>query len=201
MAISLDTQSTSTRPPVVAARALGAKVIGMVVDKEMRGRIDRDGNPILNARGKQSQEEVLTILVMDGTTGTISGGDLADDHTPAKGELCRVIFRGMGYGSLIEARKLVGPTQVGDVLNITANTATIWRGAGDIAAKQVTDPDTIAKARAKGLSISWDLSIGYRRPDAKDTVLVEKAEKAHMDLRGAISLDSNDMSTGDDEPW
>lgn len=200
MAISLDTQSTSTRPPVVAARALGAKVVGMVVDKEMRGRIDRDGNPILNARGKQSQEEVLTILVMEGTSGTISGGDLADDRTPDTGELCRVIFRGMGYGSLIEARKLVGPTQVGDVLTITAETATIWRGAGDIAAKAITDNDTIAKARAKGLSISWDLSIGYRRPNAKDTALVEKAEKAHMDMRANINLD-NTTVTGDDEPW
>lgn len=199
MAISLDTQSTSTRPPVVAARALGAKVVGMVVDKEMRGRIDRDGNPILNARGKQSQEEVLTILVMDGTTGTISGGDLGDDRTPDTGELCRVIFRGMGYGSLIEARKLVGPTQVGDILTITAETATIWRGAGDIAAKAVVDGDTIAKARAKGLSISWDLTIGYRRAGAKDATLLEKAEKAHMDLRANINLEP---AVGpDDDPF
>ena len=199
MAISLDTQSTSTRPPVVAARALGAKVVGMVVDKEMRGRIDRDGNPILNARGKQSQEEVLTILIMDGTTGTISGGDLADDRTPDKGEVCRVIFRGMGYGSLIEARKLVGPTQVGDVLTITADTATIWRGAGDIAAKQITDSDTIAKARAKGLSISWDLSIGYRRAGSKDTDLLAEAEAKHMELRSAIALEP--AAGVDDDPF
>ena len=198
MAITLDTPSTSNRPPVVAARNLGAKVVGMVVDKEMRGRIDRDGNPILNARGKQSQEEVITILVLEGTTGTISGGDLADDRTPDTGELCRVIFRGMGYGSLIEARKLVGPTQVGDVITITADTATIWRGAGDIAAKQVTDPDTIAKARAKGLSVSWDLSIGYRRASSKDAALLEKAEKAHMDLRANINLDNPAAS---DDDW
>jgi hypothetical protein len=189
MAIELDTPTTSTRPPVVGARGLGQVVVAMVVDKEQRARHDRDGNPIMNSRGKPAQEEVLTVMVLDGTTGTISGGDLGDDHTPAVGDICRLIFKGLSFGKLIDSRKNVGATTVGDVITVTAPSATIWRGAGDIAAREVTDQATIDKARAKGLSIGWDVEVAYRRATAAETALVTKAEAAHVEGRARITLD------------
>jgi len=190
MAIQLDTPNTSTRPPVIGAREVGAVVRGMVIDKEMRGRQDKDGKPILNSRGKPAQEEVLTVLVLDGTTGTVSGGDLADDSTPEAGTVGRIIVKGMAYGALIDARKPIGATQVGDVVTITAKSATVWRGAGDIAAKDVTEEATIAKARAKGLSVGFDLAIDYRRATPAEAALVAQAEQLHMERRNAITLDA-----------
>jgi len=189
MAIQLDTPSTSTRPPVVGAREVGAVINGMVIDKEMRGRQDKDGRPILNSRGKPAQEEVLTVLLLEGTTGTVSGGDLADDSTPEVGTVGRIIVKGMAYGALIDARKPVGATQVGDVVTVTARSATVWRGAGDIAAKDVTDDATIAKARAKGLSVGFDLAIGYRRATPAEAALVKRCEELHMERREGITLD------------
>lgn len=195
MPIQLDSPTSSNRPPVVAARGLGQTVIGMVVDKEQRHRQDRDGAPILNSRGRPAQEEVITIIVLDGTTGTVSGGDLNDDWTPDAGQLARVIFRGLSYGKLIDARKSIGATNVGDVITVTSPTATVWRGAGDIAARDVTDQSTIDKARVKGLSVGWDLEVTYRRPTGAEASLVAQAEAAHVDNRSRITLDATPAPT------
>lgn len=190
MPIELDTPTGPARPPVIGARGLGQTVNGMVISKEMRARQDRDGQPILNPRtGRPSQEEVLTILTLDGTTGIVNGGDLNDDWTPEPGTVCRVIFKGMQYGKLIEARQKIGGTHVGDVITITAESATIWRGAGDIAAKDVQDQQSIDRARAKGLSISWDLNISYRRHNPDELETVARCETLHNETRANINLD------------
>lgn len=150
MAIELDSPQTSNRPPVIGARGLGQIVKAMIVDKEMRGRADKDGKAIMNSRGKPAQEEVLTVMVLEGTTGTVSGGDLNDDWTPEAGSVARQIFKGLALGKLIDARKEVGgSTMVGDVIETRSISATVWRGQGDIAAKDVTDQSTIDKARAR----------------------------------------------------
>lgn len=198
MPIELDTPQTGTRPPVVGARGLGQTVVAMIVDKEQRGRLDRDGNPIINSRGKPAQEEVLTVMVLDGTTGTVPGGDLADDRVPDTGEVCRLIFKGLSFGKLIDARKPVGATQVGDVITVTAPSATVWRGAGDIAAKDVTDQPTIDKARAKGLSVGWDLEVAYRRATPAEAASVSKAEALHVEQRARITLDGPAALADDD---
>lgn len=189
MPIELDQPGVGLRPPVVGARGLGQTVVGMVANKEMRARHDRDGNPMLNQRGRPAQEEVLTIIVMEGTTGTVSGGDHADDWTPQAGEICRMIFRGLGFGSLIEARRPVGPTRVGDIITVSAPTATIWRGAGDVSARDVDDQAAIDRARAKGLSVGWDLHIGYRRHQPHELLLAAEAEEIWRQTRQAIDLD------------
>lgn len=191
MAIELDSPQTSNRPPVIGARGLGQKVRAMVIDKEMRDRLDRDGKNILNSRGKPAKEEVLTVMILDGTTGTVSGGDLNDDWTPEVGSVARLIYKGLAFGKLIDARKEVGgATMVGDVIEETSNSATVWRGQGDIAAKEVTDQATIDKARAKGLSVGWDKEITYRRADKDEAGLVAKAEQLHMENRERINLDA-----------
>lgn len=199
MAIELDSPQTSNRPPVIGARGLGQTVKAMVVDKEQRGRLDKDGKVILNSRGKPAQEEVLTVMVLEGTTGTVSGGDLNDDWTPDTGTVARQIFKGLAFGKLIDARKEVGgSTIVGDVIETTSPSATIWRGQGDIAAKDVTDQATIDKARAKGLSVGWDLEVTYRRATPAEAGLVAKAEQLHMENRERITLDTKPAVDIDD---
>lgn len=191
MAIELDSPQTSNRPPVIGARGLGQKVRAMVIDKEMRDRLDKDGKNILNSRGKPAKEEVLTVMILEGTTGTVSGGDLNDDWTPEVGSVARLIYKSLAFGKLIDARKEVGgATMVGDVIEETSNSATVWRGQGDIAAKEVTDQATIDKARAKGLSVGWDKEITYRRADKDEAGLVAKAEQLHMENRERINLDA-----------
>ena len=190
MAIELDSPQTSNRPPVIGARGLGQIVKAMIVDKEMRGRVDKDGKAIMNSRGKPAQEEVLTVMVLDGATGTVSGGDRNDDWTPETGSVARQIFKGLAFGKLIDARKEVGgSTMVGDVIETRSISATVWRGQGDIAAKDVTDQSTIDKARAKGLSVGWDIEVTYRRASAAEAGLVAKAEQLHMENRERITLD------------
>lgn len=190
MAIELDTPQTSNRPPVIGARGLGQIVKAMIVDKEMRPRVDKDGKAIMNSRGKPAQEEVLTVMVLEGTTGTVSGGDLNDDWTPETGSVARQIFKGLAFGKLIDARKEVGGSaMVGDVIETRSISATVWRGQGDIAAKDVTDQSTIDKARARGLSVGWDIGVTYRRASAAEAGLVAKAEQLHMENRERITLD------------
>ena len=199
MAIELDTPQTSNRPPVIGARGLGQIVKAMIVDKEMRPRVDKDGKAIMNSRGKPAQEEVLTVMVLEGTTGTVSGGDLNDDWAPETGSVARQIFKGLAFGKLIDARKEVGgSTMVGDVIETRSISATVWRGQGDIAAKDVTDQSTIDKARARGLSVGWDIEVTYRRASAAEAGLVAKAEQLHMENRERITLDSKPAVELDD---
>jgi hypothetical protein len=136
------------------------------------------------------KRQVLTVMVLEGTTGTVSGGDLNDDWTPETGSVARQIFKGLAFGKLIDARKEVGgSTMVGDVIETRSISATVWRGQGDIAAKDVTDQSTIDKARAKGLSVGWDIEVDYRRASAAEAGLVAKAEQLHMENRERITLD------------
>ena len=149
------------------------------------------GSAVCPIWGKPAKEEVLTVMILDGTTGTVSGGDLNDDWTPEVGSVARLIYKGLAFGKLIDARKEVGgATMVGDVIEETSNSATVWRGQGDIAAKEVTDQATIDKARAKGLSVGWDKEITYRRADKDEAGLVAKAEQLHMENRERINLDA-----------
>lgn len=199
MAITLDEPRSST--PVLGTRGIGQTAVGMVVDKETRGRLDREGKPIMNSRGKPAQEEVLTIMVMGENTGTLSGGDLNDDFEPEVGSIARLIVKGLNFGKLIDARKAVGGnTQVGDVVSMRAASATIWRGQGDIAQSGVTDEATIGKARAKGLSVGWDVEVGYRRASPSEKALVDRAEALHMERRRAIELGNGATPTEDEEP-
>jgi len=104
----------------------------------------------------------------------------------------------MQYGRLIEARQKIGATNVGDIITVTADTATIWRGAGDIAAKDVNDQPSIDRARAKGLSISWDLTITYRRATSDELDLVTICETIHNETRNTITLDRKPVWDPDD---
>lgn len=193
MAIDLDTAQTSNLPPIIGARGIGQTVIGMVIDKQVRKSINKDGSPKLNSKGNPASEEVLTIVVMDGTDGVVSGKDLDPDWTPDVGSVARMIFGGRPFGQLIDARKAVGgTTQVGDVVTVKAETAVIWRGRGDIAVPSTTDPNQIAQARAKNLTIGWNLSVEYRRALPAEAGLVAQAEQLHVKRRDAVQLDDPD---------
>ncbi len=190
MTIHLD-NPTSTRPPVLSTRGFGLRGVGMIVDKEQRARKDQKGDPILSKLGRPTYEEVLTVTVLEGTTGTITDGH--DERVPKPGELVRLIFKGPAYAELIDARKRVGGnTQVGDVVTVTTTSATTWRGAGDMADRNVTDPDVVRRARDKSWSVSWNVTADYRRPRADELGLVEEAEAHHHELRPAITLPDDD---------
>lgn len=182
----------TSRPPVIAPRNVGAVVVGAVVDMERRPRLDREGAPIMNSRGKPASEEILTILTLDGTTGTVTADD--DEWTPPAGTVCRLIFAGIKWGRLIDARKLgaEGRTRVGDIVTVTTPTATIWRGKGDIAARDVDDVDKIARARAKGLSVGFDWKVDYRRASADEAAIVAQAVAAHQAQKAAAAPDLDD---------
>lgn len=191
MAIALD-EARAPLPPVANVRDFGQKVRGMVIDKWVRDRQKKDGTPIKNARGKIAQEEVLTLLALEGTTGTVTMGSGLDseEKVPAAGEVIRLIFKSRTYGQLIDARKKVGGnTQVGDVIEQTALTATIWAGEGEIAAQDVTDPAKIAKARQQNFSVGWNTDIEYRRPNADEAGLVAKCEQLYHERQKRVDLD------------
>jgi hypothetical protein len=212
MAIELDTPRAAGLP-VANVREIGQTIKGMVIDKWVREQHDRSGNPIpkVDAQGRQinkrngspayKMEEVLTIMVLAGTTGTITMGSGLDAEmvVPEVGSLVRLIFKGMSYNKLIEARNTAGGgTNVGDVINETAMSATIWRGAGDIAKANVTDPAVVAKARSQGLSIGMDLDVTYRRAMADEAGLVAQAEQHYHSRKAAITLDQKPAVDVDD---
>lgn len=193
MAIELDAPR-APQIPVADTREVGQVVVGMICDKWVRERFDKDGDPIKNKRGATAKEEVLVILTMPGTTGTIKVGSGLDveERAPEAGELSRVIVSGVTYKALIDARREAGgQTQVGDVIRIEAKSATIWRGRGDMLASGVTDPEKIAKAIAQKLSVGMDREVRYRRAKPDEAALVAKAEQVFHERKAAraITLD------------
>lgn len=193
MAIELDAPRTP-QIPVADTREVGHVVIGMICDKWVRERFDKDGDPIKNKRGSTAKEEVLVILTMPGTTGTIKFGSGLDveERAPESGELSRVIVSGVTYKALIDARRECGgQTQVGDVIRIEAKSATIWKGRGDMLAQGVTDADKIAKAITQKLTVGMDREVRYRRAKPEEASLVAQAERIFHERKAAraITLD------------
>ena len=195
MAIVLD-EARPDRAPVLQPRDFGAVTVLMIAQKEIRQRNQRVNNELIRMTrpdGRPMMEEVLTGIVLDGTTALAPDDDPLSDGKPVPvGSVARWIAKSRAYGALIDARKNVGgTTQVGDVITIRTTGATVWRGQGDLVQAGVTDPDALVRARAKGLTIGWDLEVTYRRALPTEAALVAQAEALYHELAQskAISLD------------
>ena len=93
--------------PVVKRQRIGETFVGMVVRTQQRA-ILRDGEPVLNDRGKPRQELVVTCITLPGTTAAAGIGD--ETKVPAPGDRVRLILRGGAFSQWIEQlRELGGP--------------------------------------------------------------------------------------------
>lgn len=170
--------------PVVKRTALGQQFNGMLVRQERRN-ILKNGEPVINERGKPKQELVLTTLALPGTTAPAAIGDT--QGVPEVGDLVRLILRGAAYSEWIEQTNALGrPVQVGDVVEQTTTHGQAYTAEGKPdGAKLTTQPQIDAVPRSKTLGIYGPLTV--RPATTAEAAYVARAEQAYHELKAAAA--------------
>jgi hypothetical protein len=171
--------------PVVKKSKLGEVFVGAVVKFEQRNRQRADGTTITNARGKPSQELVVTCLSMPKTTATVGLGE--KQWTPEPGEACRLIVNGKSFAGWIEQRgnHRDGRLLVGDVVIQQINVAQAYDAGGQPKGGEITDQADVERLRMSGQTLGLYGPITLVEP--KDPQWVQAAEQAYQEL-SAITL-------------
>lgn len=200
MAIALDTERQSF--PNVRHRAIGQEFVGMVVDRQVRDRKKYGTDEVeIGANGKPRKEEVVTLLVMEGTTAPVGKGE--DDRDAVVGETVKFIVKGRTYGAVIDARKkLDGVPMVGDVVRTRYREASIMH-EGKVVETLNTNEEVTAK-RLKGKVVVPELDVKVRRAKPDEAALVAKAEQTYHQLHNegvALAAPAAASTVDPDDVW
>jgi hypothetical protein len=182
-------QPAGTATPVVKRTAIGQTFIGALVNKEQRG-ILKDDKPVLNTRGKPSQELVLTLIALPGTTAPAGIGDSVG--VPEPGDIVRMIIRGLSFKQWIDIHRDM-PEQVGDIVTQITDSAQVYDANGKAEGRQLTTQAEVENVpRTKTLGIYG--TITAERPDARHADWVTKAESEYLAMKATpLTTDDEDF--------
>lgn len=184
MTIQLDGERTASTP-VLKRREIGERYIGVVVNREQRGRL-KDGAPLMKDNGKQAQELVATLLTIK---STMIAGLGSVEQVAQPGDIVRLISAGGAFAQWIEAlRQMPRALQVGDVVELHTTHAELYEGnssgkkIGEFKTQDHIDAHRQKHFRnpAGGGTIGMRGTIVIRPPKADEATWVDKAEAAHM---------------------
>lgn len=171
MAISLEDNTPAPGYPVIKRQRIGEVTILAIIRTEQRDVMKPDGKggsePALKPNGKARQELVIHGLVLPGTDAQAGIG--GETSTPQPGSRVRMILRGGGFGSWIEARKAHrnGQLQVGDVLLHVVTHAQAYDHQGAPHGAKITS-QTTADAVPRGQTLGYYGSIELQVPNNAD---------------------------------
>lgn len=174
--ITLD-EPQGPRVPVMKRQRIGDTVTGAVVRTVQRDVL-KDGQPALKDNGKPSQELVVTIVVLPGTTMPAGIGQDTPAAVPAPGDVTRMILRGASFGQWIEAKNgLGGQLQVGDIVTQTLDHAQVYNAQGAPAGgKLTTQAEVDAVPRGQSVGVYGPLTLRRAAPAEAQWVQMAEAE-------------------------
>ena len=205
MAIALGSQA-GTSTFVLKRSVINEEFRGVVVDLEQRDLL-KDGERVMNAKGKPRQELVVHMLVMSSTMPVSLKGE---QHTPEADEPVRAILKGGAFGQWIDAAKNLpgGQVNVGDLVWMNSTHAETY----DISGRKIGQYSTQAeieehfRARKTGtVGMRGDLKL--HRDDVKYAEWVAKAEQAWHERQSAkrepipVGGNAAPAHDHDEEPW
>lgn len=190
MPVVQDTPGAGTRYPVVKRTEIGQHFIGAYVTHEQRGRL-KDDQPRLNAKGKQSQELVVHVVTMPGTTSPAGLGD--DVVVPEAGDIVRLIINGLTFSQWIEQQKaLKGVQRAGDVIEFTTTSAQAYNSDGSPKGPKITDQAQVVALRMKGTTVGVYGDLVVRACTTSELPWVHKADEALATLKAGPTVNDND---------
>jgi hypothetical protein len=197
MPIPIETGNTAGTP-VVSRRAFGEKFVGCVVRIEQRNRL-KDGEPLLNQKGKNAQELIVHLVAVESTM-TASLGD--EGGIPAPGDRVRLILKGMAFSGWIDAVKTLPGKQLmsGDLVTMTSDYAEEYDTLNVTTVKKRHDTQAaVDAARLSGRagSIAFRGSLTITRPGPEHAKFVALADEAALAERpGAAAVNPGAVDPG-----
>ena len=144
--------------PVVKRTAIGQTFKGCIINTQARNVL-KDGEPVLNDRGKPRQELVVRCIVVPGTTAPAGIGD--NVTVPAPGDEVRLILRGKAFADWIQAKDALGGSPLwGDLVTQTTTHAQAYDANGKPKGGEITDQAAIdALPRSTSVGIYGPLTV------------------------------------------
>jgi len=190
MPVIQDTQGTGTRYPVVKRTEIGQTFRGAYVKHDQRDRL-KDGNPVINAKGKPSQELVVYVVTMPGTTSPAGLGE--DVATPAPGDIVRLIISGLTFSQWIEQQNaLKGVQRAGDIIEFTTTSAQAYNSDGSPKGPKITDQAKVVEARMKGTTVGVYGDLIVRACTTSELPWVHKADDALLAVTNGPTINDHD---------
>ena len=189
MPVIQDNQTGGTRYPVVKRTEIGQTFKGAYVKHEQRDRL-KDGNPVINAKGKPSQELVVYTVTMPGTTSPAGLGD--DVATPEPGDIVRLIISGLTFSQWIEQQNaLKGVQRAGDVIGFTTDSAQAYNSDGSPKGPKITDQAQVTAARMKGTTVGVYGDLTIRACTTSELPWVKRADEALLELTSGPTVNDD----------
>jgi hypothetical protein len=191
---------------VIKATAIGQRFRGVLTDfPQRRDRTKSDGSPIINDRGKVSQELVLHLLAMPGTTSVV--GKAGEERPVVEGEAVRMIIKGGAFSSWIDAEKAhksVSPSgaRVGDVVEWVIDHAQGWNEDGSKRGPELRS-QADADAVPRGVSLGYYGPLTLRAASAAEAEWDDRACRMYRDGNRPVAPAAGPFDGGgaDDAPW
>ena len=173
--------------PIVKFRTMGQRIVGGLVDEEMRQQQNwRNGKAEglkFKDDGKPARELILTLVTMPGSSAVVVDRDSGDDVPVEAGQLVRVIISGFKWGQYIEARNALGKDnnpRTGDLFCQTFTKSSIDNGRGG--RDTLTTQEEINAAKLADKVVGKDMEILVRRPGPEHTAIVEQCNAKRAEL-------------------
>jgi len=172
--------------PIVKFRTMGQRIVGGLVDEEMRQQQKWVNGKAEGLRfkddGKPAWELVLTLLVMPGSSAVVVDRDSGDDVPVEAGQLVRHIISGYKWNQYITARDLLGKdnkARTGDLFAQTYKHASIADGSEN---RTILATEADIAAVPRDVNIRKDMEILVRRPGPEHTAIVEQCNAKRAEL-------------------
>lgn len=174
--IELNDGTISQLAPVLRRQAIGEVARLSLIKAEQRPMmVMKDGQrqPVLKPDGRPRHELVVHGIAMDGTSMEAGLGDQIS--VPEPGTKVRMILKGKGFSSWIEAKNNIGRAlRVGDVVTLHVDHAQAWDNGGKPRGSRITSQAQASKVKG---------AIGYYGQltieDNTDEIYVEYATQAY----------------------
>ena len=173
--------------PIVKFRTMGQRIVGALVDEEMRQQQKWVNGKAEGLRfkddGKPAWELVLTLLVMPGSSAVVVDRDSGDDVPVEAGQLVRHIISGYKWNQYITARDLLGKdnkARTGDLFAQTFKTCSIDNGRGG--REVLVTQEQVNAAKLADKVVGKDAEILVRRPGPEHTAIVEQCNAKRAEL-------------------
>jgi hypothetical protein len=150
-----DDTPTNAGAPVLSRTAIGQRFQGVTcLMPKSRDRL-KNGEPIMNNRGKPSQELVVTLLTIG---STMPVGKVGEHRIPGEGEVVRAILKGKAYGDWIDASNALGVKPgVGYIVTLDTTHAQAYDESGHAMGGEI-------KTQAEADLVPRGRSLGYYGP-------------------------------------
>lgn len=191
--MGLPTGSGRQAPPTIKIPNAGDSVTFAVIDSNPNALVYEygTGDPVLNKRGEQKRQTVLTVLVIDGKGATIGGAD--DARLVEAGDVGSIYVSGYAKWDPDEDKKK------GTHLSFGAATDALPGGADAFDIGCVGQWKHLGELPSRGSFPRANRKFSFRLPKPEEAAQTQRCKELHAERNGEGGAADDDVP--DEEPF